>query len=713
MCTNSYAAWPYSKTFRACCLTGLFLLVQLGCFRAAGSDSLAYMNAKTRLLNTVKEKPFDRSFQQSIDHFYTATCDSLIKRNTTVDGMPVMELLTRLFNLCYNKLKDRSISPLRLPALNSSFLQTVKGYKKVSVRDLYMGLDIAKSQVLQAVFHGLLLGDSIQTFTGLREMLLDPYLISSRIRSGQYAAYTDTLLYHMANGAPVILVDKLGAYDPFYTRLVLASRHKTVKAIARLTPGNYFDETLPFGMALYENRITGNEIRQLLLSPAAYYHAFTTETIRLFLDPDKETSHFLKQPLTALNKKLANHYFIKTINELHELPDPIRFESVNGLPATDLYFILLAGNNELVPGGSSALYTSSFLYVYKKFLKETEKAGLDHFFESIGYYGFDQFISNITEYALVDNLVDNLQDEKVAGLLWTYMAGLPARQLSDHEIMLHSMTLAEVLVAIRHHAVIRTTLLDSLHTLQQNGKAPGSLIYRYMFAGFTEILIDEKTYTGDSSYDVLPVSRLRKDNMIVQANFYYDDEDGSCSFNNSTAYYNTNIWDKKDLGNYIVFISKTGNPMRVYMNKPNTSPGCDSAQDEMLRDIARQGYEVRSFIHRGHSYHLPQSLRKMTPAAQFVFLGSCGGYSQVLKIFDVNPDVNIIVSRGVGSMYINDPLLEKINGELAADKDINWNKLWGFFGEQFQSKQEKDFFSSYLAPNKYIGIKFIRNVFKY
>lgn len=57
------------------------------------------------------------------------------------------------------------------------------------------------------------------------------------------------------------------------------------------------------------------------------------------------------------------------------------------------------------------------------------------------------------------------------------------------------------------------------------------------------------------------------------------------------------------------------------MNKPMTSPGSDSTQDEMLRAIEQEGLVITSFIHRGHSYHLQQSLRKITPAAEFVFLG--------------------------------------------------------------------------------------------
>ncbi len=167
------------------------------------------------------------------------------------------------------------------------------------------------------------------------------------------------------------------------------------------------------------------------------------------------------------------------------------------------------------------------------------------------------------------------------------------------------------------------------------------------------------------------------------------------------------------MGNYIVLNSLKGNSMKVFMNKPMTKPGSDSTQDEMLRDIASQGFEITSFIHRGHSYHLYQSLRKISPSCEFVFLGSCGGYSEALNVFELNPDVNIIVTRNIGSKLINDPLLQKINQDLVAGNDINWDDTWAYFDSKFTSKQTKDLFSSYLPPNKFIGVKFIRKVFSF
>ena len=149
------------------------------------------------------------------------------------------------------------------------------------------------------------------------------------------------------------------------------------------------------------------------------------------------------------------------------------------------------------------------------------------------------------------------------------------------------------------------------------------------------------------------------------------------------------------------------------MNKPNSSVGFDSAQTEMLLAIKREGYEATSFIHRGHSYHVTRSLSRMTASAQFVFLGSCGGTNEVLNVFRLNPDVNVIVTRHIGSKRINDQILAGVNRNMVNNRDIKWDVLWQEFNLKFRSKLTKDLFSAYLSPNKYVGVKFIRNVFNY
>ena len=445
-------------------------MLQTVSFTANAQDRYAY--SKARIIKTLKTRYIDKAYAQDIDRFYSTTCDSLIKKKVTIDKKSIKDILIRLFDVCDNKINTKAVNSLRIPSLNQDFISTVKAYNKTSVVNLYRNINITKSNMLQYVFEGLLLGDSIKTINGLREMFRDPYFISSNIKSPQYTAYQDTLLYAMANGAPDLLLKKLADQDTFYTRIVANSRSTSVKAISQMKMDEFYDRALPFSLAMYENRITKDSIKKLNLVPQDYYHAFVTEAIRLYTSTNPEIQYFLKQPIADQNRRIANHYFIKAINDLHESPDNLRFVSINTLPVNELYFLLVAGRNELVIGGSDALYTSSFLYVFKKFLKEADKEGLDKFFDDIGYYGFDEFISNISDYALVDELVNNLNEEKVALLFGKYLASLPDKQLTDNDIILNAMTMAEVLYEIRHHERIKNSLIRSSFGHYSKSRAP-------------------------------------------------------------------------------------------------------------------------------------------------------------------------------------------------------------------------------------------------
>ena len=700
------------NTFRLVTLL-IFVCLFLVPFKSFSEDKNAYANQRAALLKTLKKTYIDKAYTQSIDNFYLITCDSLVKKKLKIDNRPIKDILTKLFEVSSTNIGTGDITTLGIPSLNNNFLTTLKTYKKGSITNLYMGINYVQSKIMASVFEGLFVADTIKDIVSLREMYYEPYFISSRIELPQYEPYRDTLLYALANVAPVILRKKIAENDTFYTTLINRSNKLAVKAVSQLKSDTYYDKLLPFSLAIYQNLTTADDVIKLTQVPQDYYHAFVEEAIRLYTDKDPEVNSFLTQPITELNKKFGNYYFIKQINDLHESPDATRFAVVNSLPAKELYFLMLAGSYDLVQEGSSALYTSSFLYLYKKFLKVNGKEGLNKFFDDIDYYQFDRFISNVSDYGLVADLVNNLNEDKVSQYLVKYLGNLPKKQLNDNEIILDAMTMAAILYEIRNHEGLKKNIIEQISRIEKQSDVQNQLIYQRIYQVYKDILMDKYKYETDNTYDVLQVKRLQRDNKIVQVSFFYDDEDAIASFNSSMTTYDAKIWEKKDQGNFIVYTSKAVNSMKVYMNKPNTKGGCDSAQNDMMQAIAREGYEVTSFIHRGHSYHLSESLKRMTPSNQFVFLGSCGGYKQVLKVFQLNPDANIISTRSVGSKLINDPLLEKINNDLVNNRDVKWDALWQEMGSKFQSKLTKDLFAGYTPPNKYIGIKFIRKVFNY
>ena len=95
---------------------------------------------------------------------------------------------------------------------------------------LYRDVGITQSAILEFAFDGLKLGDSIRTFVGIREMLNNPYYISTRLQQDRYVPWQDTLLYYLANSEPAVLNKKLFDKEELFVNLVKNSSNRTVKA---------------------------------------------------------------------------------------------------------------------------------------------------------------------------------------------------------------------------------------------------------------------------------------------------------------------------------------------------------------------------------------------------------------------------------------------------------------------------------------------------
>jgi hypothetical protein len=603
------------------------------------------------------------------------------------------------------ELDKQTLSILRVPNLNANFMQVLRNYKLVPLKEQFKGVGIVRTRILAAAFKGTPAGDTIRTFVDLREMTYSPILIPGRLNKKEYEPYRDTMVSYLANHEPELFISEL-KNNLLLQDLVIRSRNQTVKAVAALKDEERLTEMLPFGLAFLEQRLNPDAIRKLIDKPAQYYSAFTKELLTLNASEDPGTRDYLRPYNNDLNHVLCE-YYVEPINELHESPDNIRYRGLNGISTQDLYFVIL--------GGESMFYTSSFMYVFNKFLRDTGKEGVEAFFEKINYCQFGDFLNIISGYGMVNKLASHMSEEKFAKVLGSYMQRSIRTDMTDKELILSGMNLSEILNGVKGNEKIRDILIEKIDGKRATIPRSNVMIYR-MLNGFRDILLDKdnsKLKEVEKLYEVLQVDRLKTKDTIVQVALFYDDTDGAASFGNYMQLFPESKWSKEDKGNYIILRSRSGNPMIVYVNKPNTKVKDNAAQNEMMQAIADANQEITAFLHRGHSYHLYKSLRKLPASAQFVYLGSCGGYNDVSKVFHANPDAHIISTRNIGSKYVNDPILGKITNEVLANNDINWNQLWQTMDAGLKNKTAKDLFTSYIPPNKYIGIMFIREVFNF
>jgi hypothetical protein len=160
-------------------------------------------------------------------------------------------------------------------------------------------------------------------------------------------------------------------------------------------------------------------------------------------------------------------------------------------------------------------------------------------------------------------------------------------------------------------------------------------------------------------------------------------------------------------GNWISVRSATEHPVVIYANLPlNSAEEMDlHAQDSLVDFLKQQSLQPSVLIHRGHSYHLNKTLKWLFPSIKLAILGSCGGYNHAINIASINQDIQVIGSKKTGSKSINDPLIDVINNDLMAGKDLQWLEIWGKLSARFNKDQmANSLFSEYFSPDNNLGL---------
>ena len=179
--------------------------------------------------------------------------------------------------------------------------------------------------------------------------------------------------------------------------------------------------------------------------------------------------------------------------------------------------------------------------------------------------------------------------------------------------------------------------------------------------------------------------------LCIQRHIFHADDDGVESFASfQSRYAGDPVWKWEDRGSYV---HVAGGAVEIFANKP-----LEDGQREISRVLAARGATVSVFVHRGHSYHVEKSLPYLTSSARLVFLGSCRGLGVTAEVIAAAPLAQVIVTRGVGTAGVNDPLLKALNDELRkGSRSINWPAFWKVQEERFG---RSPVFEDYIPPHR-------------
>lgn len=506
-------------------------------------------------------------------------------------------------------------------------------------------------------------------------------------------------------------------YDYAAARNALGSRIRnhpdslvrTIGTIASSKSGQLY---FPFLDNLMTGKITLAQIDSVKDNDFAYYRLMVQTRIeyaKRSLPPYRDTILGMK----ALNDRMsvkAKQYFIREINALHSEQDKIRYERIEGLTPQELYYLIVLGEDEI--------YTSSYLSVYKKIWERMPVSCGDSLLLSVNGDYFRKFIKMAAGYNTLNDFLDRMNNDNHTTTMKAFVIGLEATEGLEEAV-----DVADSYSSIMDkNPSLAKYILDEVKWNHErniaNSNKRGIVIYNLLKILFesadTMSKIDLSAQLGiPSIYSQDYLSLTDDSGRVIQQVFFYGDEDkdGQFSYENFMKMFKGKPeWKIESNDSWTSIISTKGKPVWIFANKPLF--GFDDpdarAQKELNAYLEQMKLKPTVVIHRGHSYHLPYTLKQLAPSAKIVVLGSCGGYNNLNEVLSVCEDAHIISSKQVGTKTVNEPILQEINNSLVAGRNIDWIPTWKSLSTKFTDDKAKQMFDDYIPPYKNLGAIFIK-----
>ena len=434
------------------------------------------------------------------------------------------------------------------------------------------------------------------------------------------------------------------------------------------------------------DKITENEddyFKKLIVIRQAY---ITSELRKMY---DKELVHVASKYVTSMN-------------ELHEQTDVIRFKSVDNLTATEIYYVMVYGSDDL--------YTSSFLGCFNRLLiRMKPKTGYE-FLNGIGKDKFRTFLRLCANYNTLPTFLSTMQDSNKQALMRNFVTGLDNSLEGDLE---GAVDVANSFGSITDSALMKVIVFQIKKNREKDSiehDNRGFKIYDILYTMLTSSNDSITAKLGIPPITVMPYSKLINDSGIVyQQVFFYGDEDGKGVFNSYVNGFSAPDWKVDKSNDYWVKISSIkGKPVIIFANKPLDEPNDEKAQNALQDFLDENEISPSVIIHRGHSYHLSGTLDHINSRHKVVILGACGAYQNLSTVLNHSEDAQIVSTKQIGSGKINGPIIRAFNQRLLEGKDIDWVQMWAQLAKQFPSGDMKNLFDDYVPPYKNLGALFLK-----
>ena len=526
--------------------------------------------------------------------------------------------------------------------------------------------------------------------------------------------FADSLLFVVAAHDPISILRHLRLEKPGLRSVTERNKDNIyLQQILSFINEPYAAELIPFTVPLAEKRANNETIIKTRSDANAYFRLLVNTLQEELKRPPDSSSVFLPLLRNGIKKK-AFSFYVNRVNELHGMPGNTRFAAVKNLRMQDLYYVITSCEEEL--------YTSSYIGLYGRLIEYFHTRPADSLFRAVQYDDFRRFIHMAASYNTLADFLSCMPRETASMIMNRFITGIEsdtetglekAMDVADSFAGLDS--LHDVTILVKHE------LVSNLERCHREGSYLGIRLYSILLQVFELVRQKNDAYklwASIGNQEVLERRVLQDSlhNNITELVLFYGDDDGIASFKNFLALFSDILkWEVLQNDLWVSIRSLCGEPFIIYANLPldNYHDLDLRAQDSLITFLRQRSLNPSILIHRGHSYHLSNTLRRLQPSVKLAILGSCGGYNSILSVANISPQAQIIVSKKTGSKLINDPIIDVINRALQDKKDIAWPAVWEELRIRFgEDELLHGLFNEYIPPARNVSL-FVLKLFNY
>lgn len=615
--------------------------------------------------------------------------------------------------------KTRTLNPIVAPQLIDHFEQVLHAsIDSLSIAPLIEAQPYEIGSITTELFKRHPDYERCKQILFLKYSTLHPDRILSTIAPFVNEPFADSLVVIACRNNPKQLYDYASASNSPVGKLIRRSSHPMVQAVAQLSQTPNALRYYPFLDDILSGKQSIDSIRKYVTDGAEGYDSlgYFRLLVKTAIDyhgrvirKDTPVALYGVNGLQEMLHTKAIQHFITPINELHEQNNlAIRMKAIEPLSAEELYYMIVLGENDI--------YTSSYKHSFNRLLQLLGPAPrIDQLLMNVKMDYFKKFIKMAANYNQLDTVLKMMPPENATILMKAFVANLD--QGADLE---DAVDVADSYSSIRS-AELQKNILSYVteneeRSIEKNNPR-GKVIYgllKTIFRSFNDNSVDLTSEIGIPSVYSLDYNYLADDSgRIIQQVFFYGDDDGKKYFPDFRNSFPSSDWKVIPGKEWIEIRSLKGKKVWIFANLPLDADQNldDSAQVHLNAHLRKRDLTPSVVIHRGHSYWLPGTIRRMDGNAKIILLGSCGGYKNLSEILDVSPDAHIISTKEIGKGDINKPIINYLNQQFVSGKTLVWKDMWTSLSRVFDgdpNRAIRESWDDYVPPYKNLGAIFIK-----